>query len=123
LHYENALENATVDEWNAEEGLVGIFAGFAEILEARVKVGLFDGHGIHLFSHQAGEAFGDRHAQVADAFAAKADGCGQDQIAAVGLKQVGGANVGLESIGDQSNDVHQGLGGFALPRREVGDFI
>ena len=29
LHHEDALQHAAVNQWNAEEGLVSIFAGFA----------------------------------------------------------------------------------------------
>ncbi len=65
----------------------------------------------------------DGHTQFADALPAKADGCCQHQICAVGFEQVGRTNVGLKSLGDEGDDVHQGLGGLAFLRREVGDFL
>ena len=80
-------------------------------------------NGTDLFGHQAGKTFVDGHAQFADALAAKADGCRQHKICAVGFQQIGGTNVGLKSLGDQGDDVHQGLGGLAFFRREVGDFL
>ena len=65
----------------------------------------------------------DRHSQIADALPPKADGCGQHQIGPVRLKQIGRTNLSLKSLGDQGDDIHQGLGGLALRRRKVGDFL
>ncbi len=78
LDHKNPLQNAAVDEGNSEEGLVGVLAGFMEILKAGVAMGLLHCHRTHLLSHQSGKAFVDGHAQLADALRAKADGCGQD---------------------------------------------
>ena len=57
LHDQHALQNAAIDERNAEKRLIGVFARFAEILEARMIFHLLDGDGTHLFRHQAREAF------------------------------------------------------------------
>ena len=76
LHYENPLQNAAVDEGNAEEGLIRILTRFVKIFEARMIVRLLHGHGAHLLRHQASQAFVDGHAQLADALATQSDGCG-----------------------------------------------
>ena len=123
LHHQHALQHAAIDQRNAQEGLVGVFAGFAEILEARMILHLLHGHRTHLLGHQARQPFMQRHAQRADAFRAQPERRGQHQIGAVRLQQIGGADVGVKSPGDQRDDVHQRLGRLAPLRREVGDFF
>ena len=46
LHDEDALENTAVDEGYAEEGVVDLFAGFFEVLEAGMVGHVFDGDGV-----------------------------------------------------------------------------
>ena len=45
LNDENALQNSAIDQRHAEEGLVVVFAGFLEVLEARMIAGILDGYG------------------------------------------------------------------------------
>jgi hypothetical protein len=123
LNYENTLEDAAIDEGNSEEGLVGVFASFAKIFEARVSVGLLNCYRTDLLRHQAGEAFVDGHAELADAFGAKADRGSEDQVGAVRLKQVGGADFGLKALGDEGDDVHQSFGGLAFRGGKGRDFV
>ena len=123
LHHQNALQNSAIDQRHAEKGLVGLFARFAEILEARMILDLLDGHRLHLFGHQAREPFVQRHPQRADALRAQSDRRGQHQIGAVRLQQVGGANIGLEALGDQRDHVHQRLRRLAALRRKIADFL
>ena len=99
--------------------MVVVFAGFAEILEARMIFDLLDGHRAHLFGHQAGQAFVHRHAKRANALRAKPDGRGQHQVGAIRLQQIRRTDVGLKAPGDQGDHVHQGLGRLAAFRREV----
>ena len=68
LHHQHALQHAVIDQRDAQERLVGVFAGLAEILEARMPFHLLHGDRAHLLGHQAGQAFIQRHAQRADAF-------------------------------------------------------
>ena len=63
------------------------------------------------------------HAQLADAAWAQAEGGGKNQVGAVGLEKVSGADVGLEALGDEGDDVHQRFGGFAFLAREIADFV
>ena len=51
LNYQNPLQNSPVDEWNSEERLVIVFAGFLEVFKARVSVCLLHSHWPHLFRH------------------------------------------------------------------------
>src|ERR1700680_3370735 len=53
LDDENALQNASVDQWDPEERLVSIFACFTEVLEARMVFHLFDGNREHLLGNKA----------------------------------------------------------------------
>ena len=103
--------------------MVSVFAGFGEVLEARMIPDLFDGHRADLFRDQADQSFIDCHAKLADGFMAKPQGRGQHEIGAVGFEQVGGANIGAKSSGNQGNNVHQGLGRLAGLRRQVRDFL
>ena len=112
LHDQNALHNAAIDERNAEERLVLIFAGFFEVFESRMRLHLLDRDRLHLLSYEAGQALMEAEAQGADAFGPKSERCGQDQIGAIRFEQIGGAHVGLKLRRDQRDDVHQGLGWF-----------
>ncbi len=82
-----------------------------------------DGHWLHVFGNQPGQAFAQRHAQNANALGAQADGGGQHQVGAIGLEQVDRAHVGVEAPGNQRHHVHQRLGRLAAFLREVGNLI
>ena len=123
LNDQNALQDAAVDERNSEKRLVGVFAGFTKIFKARMVVGLLNRDRTDLFCDEAGEALVNGHAQLADALGAQADGGGEDEVGAVGLEQISGANLGLKALGDEGDDVHQSLGGLAFLSGEGGDLI
>ena len=123
LHHQHALQNASIDQRNAQKRLVGIFARFAEILEARMVLDLLHGDRPHLFGNQTRQPFVQRHAQRADALRAKPDSRGQHQIGAVRLQQIGRADVGLKAPGDQRHHVHQRLGGLAALGRQIADLF
>src|SRR2546423_7318916 len=36
LHYQHSLQDSAIDEWNSQEGLVGVLARLLEILESRM---------------------------------------------------------------------------------------
>ena len=57
LDHQHTLQNAAVDQRNAQERLVIVFPGFAEILESRMILGLLHGHRAHQLRHQAGQTF------------------------------------------------------------------
>ena len=123
LNYQNALQNPPVDQWNPEKRLVGIFAGLPEVLETRMTLRQPHSYGTHLFRHQARQSFVDCHSQIADTLPPKAHGCGQHQIGPIRLEQICGTDISLKSLGNQGDDIHQGLGGLALLPREVGDLL
>ena len=123
LNHQHTLQHAAINQGNSQERLVGIFAGFAEILEARMIPDLFHGHRADLFRDQADQSFIDCHAKLAHAFMAQTERRGQHEIGAVGLQQVGGANIRAKPSGDQRDHVHQGLGRLAGFRRQVRDFL
>jgi hypothetical protein len=123
LHYQYALQNSPVDEWNPEERLVIIFPGFREVLEARVSECLLHGHRTHLFRDEPRQSFVNCHSQMADALASQADRCGQHQVGSIGLQQISRTNIGIEALGNECDDVHQRFGGLSLFRRQVGDFL
>jgi hypothetical protein len=68
---------------------------------------LADGDGGNLLCNKSGQAFVHGHAQTADAFAAESDGCGENEIGTVWLKQIRGAYIGSKSFCDESNNIHQ----------------
>jgi hypothetical protein len=121
LNDQNSLEDAAVDEGDAEEGLIGVFSGFAKVFEAGMVLGLLDGDGAQLLGDETGEAFVDRQAEDADALAAEADGGGENEVGAVRFEQISGANLGFKALGNQSDDVVQGFGGLAAIRAQIRD--
>ncbi len=123
LHHQDALQHAAVDDGDAQEGLVGIFARLAEIFEARMTRHLPHGHRAHLFGNQAGQTLVERQTQRADTFRAQAHGGGQHQVRAVRLQQIDGANIGFGARRDQGDDVHERLSRFAAGFGEVPDFF
>ena len=123
LHDQHALQQAAVDHRDAEERVIRVFAGFIEILEARMPRGVFDDQRAELFADQSGEAFGEAHPDVADALGAEADGGGEHQRGAVRFQQIHGADVGREPALDQLDDVGQRLGGVAALRDEMADLF
>ena len=84
---------------------------------------VLDGDRQYLLRDQAGEALVERHAQGADAAGVEAEGRGQHQVRSIRLQQIGGADIGPEARGDQSDHVHEGVGGLATLLGEVGDFF
>ena len=64
-----------------------------------------------------------RHAQRADALPAQAERRRQHQVGAIRFQQVGRADVGLESPGDQRDHVHQRFGGLAAFPGQRADFV
>ena len=56
-----------------------------------------------------------RHAQGADTSRMQAERRGEHEVRPVGLQQIGRADVGPEARGDQSDHVHQRVGGLASP--------
>ena len=123
LHDEDALQNSAVDQRHAEEGVVHLFAGLLEVLEAGMIADVGDGDGQDLLGDQAGEALADGHAQGADAAGMQAERGGENQVGAVGLQQIGRADIRAEAHGDQGDDIHQGVGRLAALPGEVGDLF
>ncbi len=76
LNYQNALQNAAVNERHSQKGVIYLFARFLEVLKAWVIRGVLHGHGHYLLRDQAGEALAERHAQGANASGVKAEGRG-----------------------------------------------
>ena len=76
-----------------------------------------------LLGDQAGQALGQPHAHPADALGPQADGRGEHQVGAIGLEQVDRADVGLEPLLDQIDDVAERLGGVAALRHQPADFL
>ena len=62
LDHKHALQNAAIDQRNADERLVGVFSGLMEVLEPRVVFGPLDGNGPHLLGNQARQTLVDSHA-------------------------------------------------------------
>ena len=123
LQHQHPLQHTAIDQWNSEERLVGILAGFDEILKARMLPHLFHRYRTNLFRNQADQSFIHGHAQLAHAFRAQPQCRRQHQIGAVGLQQVGGTNIGAEAPCNQRDHVHQGFGRLSRLRSQVRDLI
>jgi hypothetical protein len=57
LHHDHALQHAPVNHRHAQKRLIRVFARFAEILEARMILDLFDRNRPKLFGGQPGQPF------------------------------------------------------------------
>ncbi len=123
LNHQHTLQYAAIDEGHTEKGVIDFLTRFLEILEAGMLADIVDGHRHHLFRHQPGEAFVERHAQCADATWVEPKGSRQHQVRSIRLKQIGRANIGFEPRGDQCHDIHQRVGGLATSLSEVLDFL
>ena len=86
LDDQDTLQNSPIDERDAEERLVSLFAGFFKIFEARMVSHLLHRDRAHFLRHQAGKPFMDRHAQGADTLGSKSKRGGQDQVGAIRLE-------------------------------------
>ena len=114
LHHQNALQHAAVDQRHAQKRLVGVFAGFPEILEARMVLDLL--HGDRAAPARPPGRPGLRAAPGAACRCTRGRSPtrrGQHQVGAVRLQQVGRADIGLKPPGDQRHHVHQRLGRLA----------
>lgn len=123
LDHEHALEHAAIDERHSKERLELLFARLAEELVPRVLTDSVDGDRMHLFGDQAGETFMQRQTQRADAFAAQAEGGGENEVGAIRLQQISGTDIGVEAPGNQGDHVHQSFGGLAAFSRQIADFL
>ncbi len=57
LDDKNALEDAAIDERDAKEGVVSLFAGLLEVFVTGMIDCVGDCYGTHLFGDESGEAF------------------------------------------------------------------
>ncbi len=123
LNNQNSLQNATVDQRNAQEGLILVFARLEEILEAGMLFHLLHGNRPNLFRYQSRQPFVNSHAQTADTLGSKADRCRQHQVRAIRFQQVRGTNIRLTSPRDERDHIHQSLGRFAAVVRQIADLV
>ena len=123
LHHQHALQQAAVDERDAEERAIRILAGVLEVLEAWMRGRVVHDQRPQLLGDEADEAFVEPHADPADAIGLQADRGGEDQVRAVGAEQVDGADVGAEAALNELDDVGQRLGGVAGHRGEAADVV
>jgi hypothetical protein len=123
LDDQHALQKSTVDQRHAQERVVGIFAGFAEILEARVPCRVRDDLRPQLLADQSHQALVEPHSHLAHAFRPQPDSRRQHEVCAVGLQQVHGAHVGRKAPLDEPDDVRQGLGWITAMRDQVADLF
>ena len=124
LDDENALQDAAVDERDAEEGVVFLFAGVLEVFEAGMagwRHSTATGRTCSATRPARPSCSGMRRVPMQPRV--EAEGGGEDEIGAIGLKQIGGADVGVKAGGDERDHVHQGVGGLAALFGKAGDFF
>ena len=68
-------------------------------------VGVGDDLRPQLLGDEAGQPFGQPHPDAADAFGPQADGRRQHEVGAIGLEQIDGADVGLEPVLNQVDEL------------------
>ena len=118
LHREHAEHLAAAHDGHAQEGLVGIFAGFRPIGEMRIRrrVGEIDRLGG--FRHQADQALAFAHPRVVDRGAVEALGGEQFQHLA-GAAQIDGADFRHHVGGDDADQLVQAHLGGGLLRHDL----
>jgi hypothetical protein len=109
---ENSPQNAPFNQGNAEKRLVSILARIPKIFEPGMVLHLFHCNRPHQFRDQPGQPLMHRHPQAADALPAKSNGRSQNQVRAIRFQQVCRADVGVESLGNEGNHIHQRFGGL-----------
>jgi hypothetical protein len=77
----------------------------------------------HLFGHQSGQTFVDRHPQAANTLTPQSYGRRQHQIGAIRLQQVRRAHVRPEPLGNQGDHIHQRFSWLASFCCQVSDFF
>ena len=123
LDDEHALKQAAIHDGHAEKRSVGILAGLAEILESRVRRRVGDELRPQLFRHKTGQPLAQTHPDPAHALGSQTDGCRQHEVCAVGLEQVGGADVGMEPVLHELDDVLEGFRGVSALRNQRADLV
>jgi hypothetical protein len=123
LDHEDALQQPAVHQRYAEEGVVGIFAGLAEVLEARMPHGVGHHERLELLGDQSGQPLRRAHAHAPDTLWPQPHGSRQDEIGPVGLEKVDGAHIRIEPRLDQMDDVVQRLGRVAAAGGETADLF
>ena len=123
LQHQDALQQTAVDQRHAEERVIRVLTGFAEVLEARMARGVLHHLRHKCFADEAGEAFREPHANPAHALRAQADRRGQHQRRSIGLEQVHRAHVAREALLDEADDVGERLGGITAVRHQPADFL
>ncbi len=86
LHDEDALQETALDDRDAEERAIQIFARLGKVLEARMAGCVGDDLRPHLFGHEPRQSFVQPHAHAADAFGFETDRGGEHQVRAIGFQ-------------------------------------
>ena len=122
LDNENAKQNGSIDEWNTEKRLVGIFTRFTKVLEPRVILHLLHGDREHVFGDKARETFVQSEAKSANTLTPKSHCCGQHEVGSIGFQQIHRTHIGLKTFRDQSDHIHESRGRSAA-FRQISDFF
>src|SRR5262249_33142413 len=123
LHHQHPLDCTRLDQRHAQEGVVGIFAGLGEVLEARVLKGVGHHDGGHLFRDQARQSLVKAHAHTTDTVLPEAQGSAQDQLPLFVLQEVDRADVGVKASLDELHNVGQRLAWIVAVRDELADLL
>ena len=121
LDDEDALEGAALDQRDAEEGMVRIFARLGEVFEARVgeRIGHHDRP--EFLGDEARQPLAGGHAHPADGLGLQADRGPQNEVATFRLEVVHGADRRPEPRLDQADDVVERLRAVVAMHDELRD--
>src|SRR5579884_2022261 len=122
LHVHHAHDPVAGNYRRGKEGLVVILFELAELLEARVAVGLArDGEQPPLARDPAGETFAPAHAQLANRGGVGLIGRAQDQVLAI--QQIDEAGIAGGVFDDQGHDAVEHILQAQIPHHEPADLL
>ena len=105
LNDEDSLEETAVEQRDSKKRVIRIFARLREVFETRVGRGIGYELWKQLLGDKPRQSLIKPHPDTAHGVGMETNGCGQDQVLPIGLEQINGADVGLESVLDQLRDV------------------
>ena len=98
LHHQDAEHVTVVHHRHAEEGVEGVFAGFRQVMEFRVREGVFQVDGLLAQAHLPHQTLGKPQADPADRLALEALGGHQHVTLFAVVAKVDGTHLGAHGI-------------------------
>lgn len=123
LNHQDSLENAAIDQGNAEKRMKGVLTGFLKVLESRMRRRLLHGDRTDRLGYKARESFSQRKAEYTHAFPSETERRRKNEIRTIGLQQICRADIGLKTFRDERNDIRKGLSWLAGFARKIANLF